>query len=60
MQSNSNGIRGIISVAGLVILIIGMVYSVQTENHLAPTLMMIVGTIIILVAEKTTLDERQN
>jgi len=59
MQSNSKGIRGVISVMGLVILIIGMVVSVQTENYLIPTSLMVVGTIIILVAEKTTLDERQ-
>lgn len=58
MQSNAKSVRGAISVAGLIILIIGMVYSVQTENHLVPTITMIVGTIIILVAEKTTLDER--
>ena len=58
MQSNAKGVRGAISVAGLIILIIGMVYSVQTENYLVPTITMIVGTIIILIAEKTTLDER--
>ena len=58
MQSNSKGIRGVISVAGLVIVIIGMVFSVQTENHSIPVVVMILGTIIILVAEKPSLIER--
>ena len=52
------GIRGVISVMGLLVVIIGMVFSVQTENSLVPTVMMALGTIAILVAEKTTLDER--
>ncbi|NOQ14264.1 MAG: hypothetical protein GQ583_07285 [Methyloprofundus sp.] len=52
------GIRAVISVAGLVVVIIGMVFSVQTENALVPAVMMILGTIVILIAEKTTLDER--
>ena len=57
-NGNSKGIRGVISIMGMILLIIGMVYSVQTENHIVPTVMMIVGTIIILIAEKTTLNER--
>ncbi|GFO77212.1 hypothetical protein BPLS_P5526 [Bathymodiolus platifrons methanotrophic gill symbiont] len=57
-DENSKGIRGVISIMGMILLIIGMVYSVQTEVHIIPTVMMIAGTIVILIAEKTTLNER--
>ena len=51
-------IRTVISIMGLIIVIIGMVASVQVENSLIPAAVMILGTIIILVAEKTALDEK--
>ena len=51
-------IRAVISIMGLIIVIIGMVASVQVENSLIPAAVMISGTIIILVAEKTALDEK--
>ena len=57
-NEDSKGMRGVISVMGLAVVIIGMVASVQAGDSSVPAVMMILGTIIILVAEKTKLDER--
>ena len=57
-NEDSKGMRGIVSVMGLVVVIIGMVASVQAGDSLLPAAMIMLGTIIILVAEKTKLDER--
>jgi len=57
-NKHPKSIRTVISIMGLIIVIIGMVASVQVENSLIPAAVMILGTIIILVAEKTALDEK--
>ena len=57
-NEESKGVRGLISVMGLLVVIIGMVASVQSGDSMIPPIMIILGTIIILVAEKTRLDER--
>ena len=57
-KENSTGMRGVISVMGLIVVLIGMVASIQVENSIVPPAMIIIGTIIILIAEKSTLDER--
>ncbi len=56
-NENSKGARGMVSVIGLVIIVIGMVASVQADGSFVPDIVMAVGTIIILVAEKVTLNE---
>jgi len=59
-DKNSKSIRSIVSIMGMLLLIAGMVYSVKTEKHIVTTMMMIIGSMIILVAEKTKLNERDN
>ena len=45
------------SLIGLVILLISMIASVQANGSFIPDIMMIVAGIIILVSEKSTLNE---
>ena len=57
VDENSKGTRGIASIIGLVIVVIGMVASVQADGSFVPDIVMALGTIIILVAEKATINE---
>jgi hypothetical protein len=57
MDENSKGTRGIVSIIGLLIVVIGMVASVQADGSFVPDFVMIVGTVIILVAEKAEINE---
>lgn len=59
-NEDSRSTRSVISVIGLIVVVIGMIASVQVENSFVPPAMIILGTIIILIAEKTRLDDRLN
>lgn len=57
VNENSKGTRGVVSIIGLVIVVIGMVASVQADGSFMPDIVMALGTIIILVAEKAAINE---
>ncbi len=49
--------QNIVSIIGLLIVLLGMIYSVQADGSMIPDLMLVIGTVIILFAEKATLNE---
>lgn len=57
VNENSKGTRGIVSIIGLVVIVIGMVASVQADGSFLPDIVMALGTIIILVVEKAVINE---
>ena len=56
-NENSKGRRGLISIIGLVIMLLGMIASVQADGSIIPDLVLFAGGIMILVAEKAMVNE---
>ena len=54
---NTNKEPRVVSIIGLLIVLLGMIYSVQADGSMIPDLMLVIGTVIILFAEKATLNE---
>ncbi len=57
VDENFKGTRGVVSIIGLVVIVIGMVASVQADGSFLPDIVIALGTIIILVAEKAVINE---
>lgn len=56
----SKGARGYIAIIGMLVIILAMVASVQADGSVTPNVMVLVGLIIVLVAEKSSLNEGPN
>lgn len=59
-SKSSKGVRGYVAIMGMLIIILGMVASVQADGSVIPDIMMLVGLIVVLVAEKSSLNEGPN
>ncbi|SCN47180.1 hypothetical protein BAZMOX_00840_5 [methanotrophic endosymbiont of Bathymodiolus azoricus (Menez Gwen)] len=59
-SESSKGVRGYVAIMGMLIIILGMVASVQADGSVIPDIMMLVGLIVVLVAEKSSLNEGPN
>jgi len=62
MDLNKNNGRSnrLISMMGVLVIFIAMVANVQADGSIIPNLMILVGLIIVLVAEKSSLNEGPN
>lgn len=59
-SKSSKGVRGYVAIMGMLIIILGMVASVQADGSVIPDIMMLVGLMVVLVAEKSSLNEGPN
>jgi len=59
-SESSKGVRGYVAIMGMFIIILGMVASVQADGSIIPDIMILLGLVIVLVAEKASLNEGPN
>ncbi len=56
----SKGARGYIAIIGMLVIMLAMVASVQADGSVVPDIMILVGLVIVLAAEKSSLNEGPN
>ena len=59
-NERSKGVRGYVAIMGMFVILLAMVANVQADGSVIPNIMIVVGLIIVLVAEKASLNEGPN
>jgi len=59
-SERSKGVRGYVAIMGMFVILLAMIANVQADGSVIPNLMIVVGLVIVLVAEKASLNEGPN
>jgi hypothetical protein len=59
-SERSKGVRGYIAIMGMFVILLAMIANVQADGSAIPNIMILVGLVIVLVAEKSSLNEGPN
>jgi len=59
-SERSKGVRGYVAIMGMFVILLAMIANVQADGSAIPNIMIVVGLVIVLVAEKASLNEGPN
>jgi|GEM_PF-3308975 len=59
-SERSKGMRGYVAIMGMFVILLAMIANVQADGSAIPNIMILVGLVIVLVAEKSSLNEGPN
>jgi len=59
-SERSKGVRGYVAIMGIFVILLAMIANVQADGSAIPNIMIVVGLVIVLVAEKASLNEGPN
>jgi len=59
-SERSKGVRGYVAIMGMFVILLAMIANVQADGSVIPNIMIVVGLVIVLVAEKASLNEGPN
>ncbi len=59
-SERSKGVRGYVAIMGMFVILLAMIANVQADGSAIPNIMILVGLVIVLVAEKSSLNEGPN
>jgi len=60
LNKNNESSNRLISIMGILVIFISMVANVQADGSIIPNIMILVGLVVVLVAEKSSLNEGPN